>query len=76
MEDMNSNVGSVLSVQVVATQVVLNVKLHSGLEFRNEDVKYLNEDKTLMTKNIGNVTREAELTFEYRLKRVKELLQI
>jgi hypothetical protein len=51
------------------------VKLHKGLEFRNEeDQSVLSEDKTIMTKEIGNVNRDTEITFEYRMKNVKELL--
>jgi hypothetical protein len=29
-----------------------------------------------MTKDIGNVTRDTEVTFEYRMKKVAELLEI
>jgi hypothetical protein len=55
--------------------VTLKVKLHKGIEFRNEDdEKLLSADKTLLTKDIGNVTKDTEVTFEYRMKRVKELL--
>lgn len=55
--------------------MTLKVKLHKGIEFRNEDnEKLLNADKTLLTKDIGNVTKDTEVTFEYRMKRVKELL--
>jgi len=30
----------------------------------------------VLSKDIGNVTRETEVTFEYKMKRVKELLLI
>lgn len=59
---------------MIATNVVLKVKLHKGLEFRNEDVNALSEDKSLLVKELGNVTQETEITFEYRLKPMKELL--
>ncbi len=61
---------------VVATNVVLKVKLHKGLEFRNENALALSEDKSLMVKELGNVTEETEITFEYRLKPMKELLKM
>jgi hypothetical protein len=55
----------------------LKVRLHKGIEFRNEDdEKLLNETKTVLTKDIGNVTRDTEVTFEYRLKKVKELIKM
>lgn len=28
----------------------------------------LNDDKTIMAKDLGNVTEETEVTFEYKLK--------
>ena len=52
------------------------VKLHKGLEFRNEDPVNLSEDKTLMARELGNVTEETEITFEYRLKTIKELVKM
>ena len=34
----------------------------------------MSEDKSLMVKELGNVTEETEVAFEYRLKHIKELL--
>ncbi len=62
--------------QVIATGVKLKVKLHKGLEFRNEQPELLNQDKTVLTKDLGNVTDETEIFFEYKLKSVKELLKM
>jgi hypothetical protein len=53
---------------VIATKVVSKIKLHKGLEFRNEDPANLSEDKTVLVRDLGNVTEETEFTFEYRLK--------
>jgi hypothetical protein len=61
---------------VLATNVELKVKLHKGLQFRNEDPKLLSLDKTILTKELGNVTEETEVTFEYTLKALKELLEM
>ena len=60
----------------MATNVITKVKLHKGLEFRNEDPLNLSEDKTLMVRDLGNVTEETEITFEYRLKSIKELVKM
>jgi hypothetical protein len=46
------------------------------LEFRNEDPANLSEDKSLMVRQLGNVTEETEITFEYRLKSIKELVKM
>lgn len=61
---------------MIATNVVTKVKLHKGLEFRNENPIYLSEDKSLMVKELGNVTQETEITFEYRPKSIKDLLKM
>jgi len=54
--------------------VKLVVKLHKGLEFRNEEQEHLSKANTVLTKEIGNVTLNSEITFEYKVKSVKELL--
>jgi hypothetical protein len=43
------------------------VKLHKGLQFRNENIENLSEDKSLLTRDLGNVTSDTEITFEYTL---------
>lgn len=54
----------------------LKVKLHKGLEFRNEDAANLSEDKTILARELGNVNEETEVTFEYKMKSVKKLLKM
>jgi hypothetical protein len=48
--------------------------LHKGLQFRNENVADLSEDKTLLARSFGNVTEENVFTFEYTLKDISELV--
>ena len=38
--------------------------------------EHLSEDMTLLVRDIGNVTTQTEITFEYTLKKVKELLKM
>ena len=52
------------------------MKLHKGLEFRNQDALNLSEDKTILARELGNVNEETEVTFEYRMKKVKDLLKM
>jgi hypothetical protein len=73
---LTQNFANILQLPVIATNVVTKVKLHKGLEFRNEDPVNLSEDKTLMVRDLGNVTDETEITFEYRLKGLKELVKM
>jgi len=53
---------------VIATNVTVKVKLHAGMEFRNEVPENLTENNTLLTRELGNVNEESEITFEYRMK--------
>lgn len=73
---LTANFANILSLPVIATNVVTKVKLHKGLEFRNEDLINLSEDKSLLVKELGNVTEETEITFEYRLKNIKDLVKM
>ena len=63
-----------LSAPIIATNVVAKIKLHKGLMFRNELDDNLSEDKTIMVRDLGNVTDETEITFEYTLKDIKDLV--
>lgn len=74
--DIQKNIGDFLSREVLATKVELKVKLHKGLEFRNEQPQNVSEDKTILSKDFGNVTADTDVTFEYQLKSVKELLKL
>lgn len=74
LNDMGENVENILDLSVLATSVTLKVKLHKGIEFRNEEAENLSQNNTILTKDFGNVTRNTEITFEYKIKRVKELL--
>jgi len=72
--ELTKNFANILSTPVIATNVITKVKLHKGLEFRNENAINLSEDKSLLVRDLGNVTEETEITFEYRMKDIKTLL--
>jgi len=74
--DLTKNFANMLSLPTIATNVAVKVKLHKGLEFRNEDQSALSQDKSLMARELGNVNEDTEITFEYRLKPVKELIKM
>ena len=54
----------------------LKVKLHAGIEFRNELLKNLEMNETVLTKDFGNVNDETDLCFEYQIKPLRELLKL
>ena len=73
---LSKNSGDLLSAPIIATNVVANIKLHKGLQFRNEVNQNLSEDRTMLTKEVGNVTLESEMTFEYTLKDINDLVKM
>lgn len=75
-KNLIDNFSNILSLPTIATNVQLKVKLHKGLEFRNEEAVNLSEDKTILARDLGNVNEETEVTFEYKMKSVKKLLQM
>jgi hypothetical protein len=74
--NLGDNFKDFLSRAVIATNVKLQVKLHAGLEFRNELLKNLSMNETILTKDFGNVNEETDLCFEYQMKPLRELLKL
>lgn len=73
---LTKNFASILSKPIIASNVVAKVKLHKGLQFRNENPVNLSEDKAMLVRDIGNVTMDCEITFEYTLKKISELAKM
>ena len=73
---LTKNFANILSAPIIASNVVTKVKLHKGLQFRNEIDQDLSEDRSLLVKDNGNVTADCEMTFEYTLKAINELIKM
>jgi hypothetical protein len=63
--EIGENFRGFLSKPVLATKVELRVKLHQGLEFRNELVANLSANNTILFKDFGNVNEDTDICFEY-----------
>jgi len=74
--ELTSNFANILSQPIIASNVQCKIKLHKGLTFRNEDPDRLSEDLSLMIREIGNVTVDTEITFEYTMKKISELAKM
>lgn len=72
--NLTKNFANMLTVPVIATNVKAKVKIHKGLQFRNELETDVSAEKTLLVKDFGNVTAESVFTFEYGLKPISTLL--
>lgn len=73
---LTTNFANILAQPIIASNVVAKVKLHKGLQFRNEDAANLSEDKSLLVRDVGNVTEDTEITFEYTLKKISLLAKM
>lgn len=73
---LTQNFANMLALPVIASNVEAKVKLHQGLQFRNELADNLSTDKSLLTRKFGNVTVESIFTFEYGLKPLDVLLEM
>ena len=58
---LTKNFANILSQPIIASNVIAKVKLHKGLQFRNENPENLNDDKTLLVRDIGNVSLDTEI---------------
>ena len=74
--ELTKNFANILSQPIIASNVLVKIKLHKGLQFRNEQVENLSEDKSLLVREVGNVTEDTEMTFEYTLKHINILAQM
>ena len=73
---LGGDFAQILSQKAIATKVEAKVKLHKGLQFRNELESDLSENKTILTRRFGNVTTDSMFTFEYGMKPISELLKM
>ena len=73
---MTQNFAGVLSIPIVATKVQAKVKIHKGLQYRNELAKDVSKDRTTLSKRFGNVAAGTVFTFEFGLKPISELVEM
>lgn len=74
--NIGNDFDAILSERLLATNVVVKVIIHKALTFRNEDEIHISQNKTTLTKDIGNATKDTAITFEYTVKSPKELLEM
>jgi len=63
--DLTNNFSKLLDNKVIASNVIVKIKLHKLLKFRNENPNFIEKDETTFIRWIGNVTEESLITFEY-----------
>ena len=69
--NLTQEFANILETPVIATHVQAKILLHSIMEFRNEKLIHLSSNRSTMVREIGNVTEQTEITFEYTLKKAE-----
>ena len=72
-ENLSEEFANILSEDVIATHVEVQVTLHRALEFRDEDPGLLALQNSRLQKKVGNATNASSFSFNYRLKNEEEL---
>jgi len=67
VDPFNLNFSNFLKASVIATNCVISVTLHKSFTFRTADPEKKNEKTNRVTKNVGNITTDTNVTFEFGL---------
>lgn len=70
--NMRDEFASILDQQVIATNVEATLIVHRGLYIRNLDSP--DEKLEKIKRDIGNVTKQTEVTFEYGVRNKEGLI--
>ena len=63
----------IMSQEVIATNVAVEILLHKSIEFHNEKPKFLTNDGSTLKKFIGNANDATSFSFQYALKSDEKL---
>ena len=61
---------------IIATHVLVEIKLHKCLRFNKEDSTSISNNGTLLRREIGNASRDSIVTFEYSILPDSEMEKI
>jgi hypothetical protein len=67
-EKISEEFANILSCEVIATQVDVQVTLHKAIEFRNEYPQNLSFARSRLEKVVGNATIDSSFSFAFNLK--------
>lgn len=71
--ELSKDFANILKDEIVGTKVVLQVRIHKAMQFRNEKQELLKDGGTLYVKDIGNATVTTKISFEYENRNDEEL---
>ena len=75
-EKLSEEFANILSDDVIATHVSVEVTLHKAIQFKDEDISALSLRKSRLQKKVGNATETSSFSFRYSLKQDEELKEL
>lgn len=75
-ESLLTEFSNILSDEVVATEVSLEIYLHKSVKFYNEKEEFLFNNGSILKRFIGNATKTTAFSFQYILKTEQELAEL
>ena len=72
-ENISEEFANILSNDVIATHVSVEVNLHQSIEFKTEELENLSLMKSRLRKKVGNATAVSSFSFAYNLKADNDL---
>lgn len=73
LESLSSQFSAIISQELVATQVQVEIYLHKSIQFYNEKPKNLSNGDSTLKKFIGNANDSTSFSFRYAIKSDEEL---
>ena len=75
-ESLLTEFANILSDEVIATEVSLEIYLHRSIKFYNEKEQFLYNNASILKRYIGNATKSTAFSFQYVLKNEQELAEL
>jgi len=77
--EMLDEISSLLSTEVIATDVKLKLRIHKAMSFRNENllkISELSNNESTLSRSIGNATSDTEVYTEFHFKSSESISQL
>ena len=72
-ESLSREFANVMSDDVIATQVTVQVSIHKAIKFAGESPEHLTNNGSKMNRSIGNATPSSAFSFRYELRSNEEI---
>eukprot|EP00830_Metopus_es_P007313 TRINITY_DN1693_c0_g1_i2.p1 TRINITY_DN1693_c0_g1~~TRINITY_DN1693_c0_g1_i2.p1 ORF type:complete len:307 (-),score=70.12 TRINITY_DN1693_c0_g1_i2:4-828(-) len=71
--NLSKDFSSLVSEKIIATSVVVKVRLHKVMKFTDIPEQYLSADQSVYIQEVGSASRDTNITYKYTMKPVSQL---